>query len=232
MAILRYDGDKERNINEDEVIDSFGELVRKSERAPSNQNLRGVISKLEDNIKGNEKYLIKMFLVDKTTGAMINSDNSPNISFRVDTINLIFDSITKSVRDAGLTAEQTDGIFFAAGKKCGKEFGRNFATYLERYKGALPPEEVIKEWCEFDSFVGWGKLSYDHAERAVKITNNFQTKPNERTDEYPLNCSFFRGYISGVLGFILHNPAQEVTCASQDKCPKNFGGRDCILKIN
>ncbi len=236
MALLGYEGEKTsaemRNINEDEVIENFGELIRRSEKARTNQNLRSVISKLEENIKDNEKYIIKMFLVNNKTGSMINSDNSPNISFRVDTINNIFDSIVDSITDAGLTEEQVGTIFFNAGKKCGEAFGMTFNTYLETYIDVQDSEEKIKEWCMFDSSVGWGKLGYDANEQAIVITNNFQAKKIDISGTYPHDCNFFKGYISGVLAKISgrKTPAR-VECKSCDKCPKHSNERDCVIKF-
>lgn len=222
-----------RNMNEDEIIGNFGELIRRSEKARTNQNLRSVISKLEENIKDNEKYIIKMFLVNNKTGSMINSDNSPNISFRVDTINNIFDSIVDSVLGLGLSAEQVADIFFQAGRKCGMAFGRNFNQYVETYIDVEDTEDKIREWCLFDSSVGWGKLSFDAAQSAVIITNNFQAKKKE-TGEYPHDCEFFKGYISGVLTKICGKKnAAEVKCTACENCPKRLGERgDCVLHIN
>ena len=236
MAILDFD-DKKMNsesdsINEDEVISSFGELIRRSEKQRTNQNLRSIISKVEENIQDNEKYIIKMFLLNNKTGIMINSDNSPNISFRVDTINNSFDSIVDSVRSAGLSQEQVDKIFFTAGHKCGKAFGSTFINYLDMYYDAQDDEDRLKEWCLFDSSVGWGKLSYDPAEKAVIISNSFQAKKIDTTGTYPQDCHFFKGYIAGVLSGILGNNKEiKVSCDGCETCPKKSGGKDCVMKI-
>ena len=77
MPIIEYESQRQ-SFNEDEVIEQFAELIRRSEKAKTNQNLRSVIAKLEENIRDNEKYIIKMFLVNNRTGSMINSDNAPN----------------------------------------------------------------------------------------------------------------------------------------------------------
>ena len=236
MALLGYEGEKPtaepRSLNEDEVIGNFAELIKRSEKARTNQNLRSVIAKLEENIKDNEKYIIKMFLVNNKTGSMINSDNSPNISFRVDTINNIFDSIASSVIDAGLTEEQVATIFFNAGRKCGEAFGLTFNTYLETYVDVQDSEEKIEEWCLFDSSVGWGKLDYDAERQAIVITNNFQAKKIDATGAYSRDCNFFKGYISGVLNKISGKKTQaRVECISCDNCPKHSDERDCVIKF-
>lgn len=237
MAILDFDDKKMNsdgdNINEDEIISNFGELIRRSEKQRTNQNLRSIISKVEENIQDNEKYIIKMFLLNNKTGVMINSDNSPNISFRVDTINNIFDSIVDSVLGAGLTSEQVDKIFFDAGLKCGKAFGSTFVNYLDMYYDAQDDEDRIKEWCLFDSSVGWGKLSYDPKEKAVVISNSFQAKKIENTGTYPRDCNFFKGYISGVLsGIFGNNKNIKISCDNCESCPKKTGGKDCVMKID
>lgn len=231
MPIIGFDDNQNGlNINEDEVIGNFGELIKRSERAKTNQNLRSVISKLEESIKDNEKYIIKMFLVNNKTGSMINSDNAPNISFRVDTINQIFDSIVESVQELGLTEEQTAKIFFNAGVKCGNNFGRTFNTYLETYVDVQEFDEKIIEWCLFDSSVGWGKLGYDSAEKTITVTNNFQAKKHDLSGEMPRDCNFFKGYISGVLSKLSGRNCPSVHCITEN-CPKNAACRDCVIKF-
>lgn len=233
MSIIGYPETETQRVslNEDEVIENFAELIKRSEKARTNQNLRSVISKLEENIRENEKYIIKMFLVNNKTGSMINSDNAPNISFRVDTINNIFDSIVQSIIGLGLSVEQTEQIFFNAGVRCGENFGRTFSTYLETYMEDFEDEdEKIREWCLFDSSVGWGKLSYDAFEKAVLITNNFQTKKLD--GEYPKDCHFFKGYITGVLSKISGERIKTVSCPNANRCPKRSDCRECFIKIN
>ena len=66
MPIIEYESQRQ-SFNEDEVIEQFAELIRRSEKAKTNQNLRSVIAKLEENIRDNEKYIIKMFLVKSRT---------------------------------------------------------------------------------------------------------------------------------------------------------------------
>ena len=234
MAIIDYDDGKVScaSINEDEIIENFAELIRRSERAKTNQNLRSVISKLEENIRDNEKYIIKMFLVNMKTGCMINSDNAPNISFRVDTINGIFDSFAESVKGAGLTQEQTDKIFFDAGLRCGENFGHTFNKYIDTYIDLEETRDRIYEWCSFDSSVGWGKLGYDPTENTITITNNFETKRHDSGGKSPTDCSFFKGYVAGVLSEIAtRGRIPEVTCASGENCPKKCDCRDCVLKF-
>lgn len=239
MAIIDYEEkrvNKENypKLNEDEVIDNFGWLIRRSETDHTNQNLRSIISKLEANIKDNEKYIIKMFLVNNRTGQMINSDNSPNISFRVDTINNIFDSIVRSAKELGLTAEQAGKMFFDAGLNCGQAFGSTFITYIETYFDTYDVADKIKEWCMFDSSVGWGKLRFDSANKAIVITNNFQAKKFDGVGGVPQDCNFFKGYVSGVLSKILYcDSVPKVSCASCEKCPKRCAGeRNCVLKFD
>ena len=236
MAILDFEKRPQTTaqaFNEDEVIGNFGELIKRSEKARTNQNLRSVIAKLEENIKDNEKYIIKMFLVNNKTGSMINSDNAPNISFRVDTINSIFDSIVESLIGLELSEEQIAQIFFKAGQRCGENFGQTFNNYVATYIDVTEYEEKIHEWCAFDSSVGWGKLSYRPQEKAIVITNNFQAKLHDATGKAPRDCNFFKGYISGVLSKISgRHRLPAISCGNGDQCPKCTECRECVIKID
>ena len=49
MPIIEYESQRQ-SFNEDEVIEQFAELIRRSEKAKTNQNLRSVIAKLEENL--------------------------------------------------------------------------------------------------------------------------------------------------------------------------------------
>ena len=230
MPIIEYESQRQ-SFNEDEVIEQFAELIRRSEKAKTNQNLRSVIAKLEENIRDNEKYIIKMFLVNNRTGSMINSDNAPNVSFRVDTINNIFDSIVDSLRGLGLSGEQTAEVFFRAGVKCGESFGQTFDRYAEMYLDVNTTDEKISEWCMFDSSVGWGKLSYDPAAHTVSITNNFQTKTCDGASEPPRDCDLFKGYVSGVMSVISPRDKDcRAVCAGE--CPKKTECRECVFAFD
>ena len=46
MPIIEYESQRQ-SFNEDEVIEQFAELIRRSEKAKTNQNLRSVIAKLK-----------------------------------------------------------------------------------------------------------------------------------------------------------------------------------------
>lgn len=223
----------EDDLNEDQIIKNFGKLIKQSEKARTNQNLRSVISKLEENIKDNEKYIVKMFLLNTKNGSMINSDNAPNISFRVDTINNIFNSISDSIKNLGIPQEKINEIFFNAGKNCGESFGQTFSIFLDTYMEGLNLEEKIEEWCLFDSSVGWGKLTFDSNNKQISIINNFQTKKNDQTMKTPIDCNFFKGYICGVLSKLIGgNLNLHLSCEQKDECPKITGLRDCKININ
>ena len=102
-------------LNEDKIIGDYAELVALREREESNDNLRNLISKTERALTGNDKYIIKMFLVNNNTGIMINADDARNASFRVDTVNGIFDGLADALTDAGLDAAAVDRVFERTG---------------------------------------------------------------------------------------------------------------------
>lgn len=217
-------------LNEDKIIGDYAELVALREREESNDNLRNLISKTERALTGNDKYIIKMFLVNNNTGIMINADDARNASFRVDTVNGIFDGLADALTDAGLDAAAVDRVFERTGRRCGETFAQGFARWSDRRSGGeQDAEQLIREWCKFDSAVGWGKLEYDGAAGCVTIHNNFEAARNEATRRFPRDCAFFRGYAEGVLGVLLGRDVA-VRCA-EGMCPKKLGGKTCRFEI-
>lgn len=217
--------------SEEEIIEKFARLVNRSVGDKTNSDLRNIVSKLEKRIKDDENYLIKMFLLNTRSGMLINSDNAPNISFRVDTINSIFSSIVKSLEGKNIPQEEIDDIFFDAGYNCGLTFGQDYMAILRHQSYIDTESEKIAEWCKFDSSVGWGKLTYDEKNSKICIENNFQIKPNDKTDEIPRNCSFFRGYITAVLKKIKRRETVTLTC-HKENCPTSASGSCCCFIIN
>lgn len=220
-------------INQDETIKNFALLIKKSQKDKSNEGIRSIIHSVENHIEEKDKYLIKMFLLNTQTGLMINSDNAFNIAFRVDTINRIFDSIIASIERLGINNEQANQIFFDAGRSCGESFGQHYNVWLRTYTTISNMDDKITEWCAFDSSVGFGKFSYNAEEKQIEILNNFQT--NEYPDgEYPINCTFLQGYISGVLTKLIVRKGQSINFVyNNDDCYKktDLGNGPCIIKF-
>lgn len=219
-------------VNREQAIKDFAMLIKKSQDDKNNESLRSIIVSLEKEIQCNDNYLVKMFLLNTQTGLMINSDNALNISFRVDTINMIFDNIVESLIKLDIPASKAEEVFFNAGNGCGLNFGQHFNNLLRmRVGGAVSAEQKIIEWCDFDSSVGWGKLSYNAQDKSIVIHNNFQA--NEyNTGGFPRSCSFFKGYICGVLERLV-GMGHKVSLSGCESatCKKNTGCDEaCVLK--
>lgn len=228
MAILPPNTNDAPLYNEDEIIANFALLIRNLERSKTNKNLMSVIAKLEDRIRANDRYRLKMFLVNTATGTMINSDEAPNISFRVETINNIFDSIHDQITEHGI--DNPEELFFEAGKRSGQDFARHILPYFENDIGVTDETEQIREWCLFDSSVGWGNFSYDAENGRIEILNNFEAKANPKTGCFPKDCGFLKGYVFGVLSILTKNKVHAIKC--DDSCPKkNECESCCVLRI-
>ncbi len=218
------------SLNEDQTIEAFGELIKSKDKMKK-EEIFSIISKLEGFLSENEVQLIKIFILNARTGIMRNTDDAPNISFRIDTLNTIFDSLQQSFIDNGVPEDKADEAFFAAGHKCGCNFSTRFVQNYQAEHEEMDTDEVIKEWCKFDSSVGWGRLEYDPSKKIISITNNFQTQRINGGD-FPKNCSFFKGYILGVLSKILGtDKVKFVGKTPCEDCPKCSTKQKCNLKI-
>lgn len=217
-------------LDEDQIIREFGELIKSKDKMKK-EEIFSIISKLEGVISNNEVQLIKIFILNARTGIMRNTDDAPNISFRVDTLNTIFDSLQQSFNDNGVSDEKADEAFFEAGRKCGCNFGARFVQNYQTEHEEMNADDVIKEWCRFDSSVGWGRLEYDSSKKIISITNNFQTQRINGGD-FPKNCSFFKGYILGVLSKILGTDKVKFLGKNPcEDCPKCSTKQKCNLKL-
>jgi adenine specific DNA methylase Mod len=107
-----------------------------------------------DSPKLKSKGQTKVFKYLHERGLIINpSDNSRNISFKVETLNLIFDAIYNEVQNIADSNTAQKVL-----RKAGYVSGSNFGSMMDK-KWELEYEEVsinnkISLWCDFDSDVG------------------------------------------------------------------------------
>lgn len=224
-------GPEKKAVNPENIIKDFADLVNKSAEDKTNLELRNIVAKVEKNLDGKKRYLIKMFLLNTNTGMMINSDGAPNISFRVDTINNIFDSLCDTMKSLQISEDKISEAFYNAGYRCGRDFGAEFNKWINEHMDINAVNDKISEWCVFDSSVGWGALTFDAANNSISVQNNFQIKKG-KNDEFPQNCSFFKGYICGVLEKLYGKKSVKLEC-DIDKCEKEAGAeKKCSFKIS
>lgn len=180
----------------------------------------------------------RTFKLLTSRGTLINpADQSRNIAFKVETINRILETLGKELErnTDQATAHQA---FFAAGYGAGRQFGERI---LEKWELDHPTDSIIdriNRWCDFDSDVGWGRLTNDlrvdesqgQISGSIMLLDNFQTyKRGER--ECP-DCSLMFGYIKGVLEKLCRGIHLSVECNRQE-CPlTNPFKRDCIFRVS
>jgi predicted hydrocarbon binding protein len=177
----------------------------------------------------------KVFNYLGNRGLIINpSDGSRNISFKVESINFIFETIVKE-----LTAGNHDisSIFHKAGYSSGEKFGAIMNEKWELNKDDISLEDKISMWCQFDSDVGWGKLSnkididYENFDISghIELNENFQSY--KRISKNLEDCELMKGYISGVLQHLLSGLETVIEC-DMSRCPReNPFHKKCIFNI-
>lgn len=202
---------------------------------PVNRDVGYVPKEQDDNTK-------KTFEWIKLRGMLVNTgDKSRNISFKVATfVNLVSSIYHGVIEKAGQLIPATGGgavshkslrkitksILFDAGYECGAEFGMAMLDIFQQKKRQLSLKEKIREWCIFDSDVGFGLLALENNEIysedcpvspkdkkghsfklrkfSIKLSDNFIVYKMEKTD---INlCSFVAGYIVGVLEKVSGQP--------------------------
>ena len=203
-------------------------------------NLEKAISssfeKLEDKRKPdiNEKYA--KIVLNEERGIIINeADGTRNISFKVDTINSMLESMYKFVLQNSNEHEAGKALF-SIGYSGGNRFGKTMNGKWELLN--LTYDEKITKWCEFDSVVGWGKyINNLHIngeeciiEGKLSVQENF-LYCNRKKNDIKL-CDFFRGYCTGVLEELLDGQSIEVICDGECCPQENPFKKICSLKIN
>lgn len=178
----------------------------------------------------------KTFNYLENRGLIINpSDESRNISFKVESINSIFETIVQE-----LTAGNHDigSIFHKSGYASGEKFGAIMNEKWELTKDDISLEDKISKWCQFDSDVGWGKLSnktnidYENFDisGSIELNENFQAY--KRLSKNLEDCELMKGYISGVLQHLLSGLETTIEC-DMSKCPRqNPFHKKCIFNIS
>jgi len=179
---------------------------------------------------------LRPFMLVHEQGRMINPvDNSFNVAMRVSTLVGTLSSLADAVEKQGGNASE---LLFGAGMTA----AGNFSGYLRELwqkrnssgGSVTSTKDKIKEWCEFDSTVGFGKFESkpwgDGAEGSIELEHNFLIADRSKKDRSL--CPFMRGYISRILTTIFEAEVdvthKEVDCGQfktdqQKKCVFRYG---------
>jgi predicted hydrocarbon binding protein len=190
------------------------------------------------NSASKESISSRTFKLLAGRGTLINpSDESRNISFKVETINLLLNSVAKAFTERH-GVEEARAVFERAGYEAALIFGER----IHEKWGLEHPEDTLAEridrWCTFDSDVGWGRLvselkvdeDTDEISGVVRLLDNFQTYKRSE-GEYP-DCFLMHGYIRGVLESLTDGTPLTVEC-DQTQCPlRHRRKKDCAFMVS
>lgn len=168
-------------------------------------------------------------------GRMQNvKDDSPNISFKVATLQSMLDILWRHAEEGGLP----DGLGTAlsdAGRTTGAEFGEELTKLVSDAR--LSTEDLVRLWCQFDSQVGWGRLEVEFGddggvgERGVlRIWHNAFAEDRAAPKDPDL-CTFMNGYIKGVLTSLMGDEKKvTVNHGEADPCIRR-GADHCAFRF-
>jgi predicted hydrocarbon binding protein len=168
-------------------------------------------------------------------GRMQNvKDDSPNISFKVATLQSMLDTLWRHAKKGGLP----DGLGTAledAGLTAGTEFGKELTKLASDAQLLL--KDLILLWCQFDSQVGWGRLEVEFgdddgvAEHGVLHIWHNAFAEDRAAPKDPDLCTFMSGYIKGVLSSLMGD-GKEVTVNHEEADPCIRRGADhCAFRF-
>lgn len=135
-------------------------------------------------------------------GVLLNpKDKARNVAFRLETFVNILDQLHMNV--AKYEQTDSDNIFFQPGYSCGNLFGKQIWSKWESESSPPNLDQSITRWCEFDSSMGFGKLSaHLEIEEGNPISGLLTVKNSFEKNKGPAICAFMRGYFEGCLNAI------------------------------
>lgn len=156
-----------------------------------------------------------------------------NVSFRTDTFTNMMGGIFAEV--AAITSEEkAQEIFFNTGYESGANFAERMSSEWGDSNDFDEIKKAIKEWCAFDSAVGWGKfeadITFDEDNELILGTLTIIKAFIVDTRHKRKICSFIRGYCTGVLNTLLGGLGVDLVCSS---CPLEgkFSRNKCVFDI-
>jgi len=186
-------------------------------------------------VNGEEREMVNIALI-RDRGIIINqSDESRNVSYKVDTINRMLSVVYQKTCE--LADEKTaERMLFDMGYDSGNAFGN---IMNERWEtNNISYVDKFKKWCDFDSEVGWGRftstLTVDEEEGRIdgtlEIKENFLCHGRKKNDVKI--CSFMKGYCEGVIEELLGGQPVTLVCITE-QCPlKNAFKKTCKYRVD
>jgi len=143
-------------------------------------------------------------------------DETRNVAFKVETFLNFLNTFYKTLEGStGLGARVDDVMnqaLHGAGHQCGEAFGKALATQWSsgtNEEKSYSPKQKIEQWCEFDTRAGFGLMSYNEAEKTLKIEKPFIMDTNIHVEKRDYTA-FLYGYVKGVLTELLNTIAVSV----------------------
>jgi len=182
-----------------DYMDLFENLVRSEDRA--------AVARIRSEVTREGK----IFQINRQSGDMVNpADRARNVAFRVDTFQNLLSRLGGSLareeikhgETAAAALKIADDSLRDAGASCGSNFANRLVDKWHSEGHRLRTEERIREWCAFDSDVGFGVFTCRFSPKqttkgTITLKNSFirsvKTKPGVDV------VSFMSGYIEGVL---------------------------------
>ncbi|HWB06264.1 MAG TPA: P-loop NTPase [Verrucomicrobiales bacterium] len=164
----------------------------------------------------------RQFTLNVDTGALYNKDGARNVSFKVETFQLLLQGLREQLIQ-NLTLDQFTTCLAEAGYGCGGKFGLALDTMWreeesqfdrERPSASSQIERKINDWCKFDSDVGFGAFALEtlslhknlFVDAVILLKDSFLTPAGDleaikiEDDRF---CQLMTGYVNGVLDQIL-----------------------------
>jgi len=175
------------NFGTDQVKEIFRKLSASSKQAE-------ILQKLESHLKESLNEIVGTTLFYDEEKGLLLKGGIPNVSFRIETIRLLFDGFFQKIKQ-----DERNRLLRDLGHGIGQTFGRDMLKWLTKC-GWNPNnyQTVLEFWTLYDSTAGWGKTSlasYDNLKATVEVDQSYLVQ----VDPDHVYCEFLSGYISGLV---------------------------------
>lgn len=179
------------------------------------------------------KYGTLKLYLNRDTGVLFDKKASfRNVSLRKRTIQLILESLCKSLSKHESATQIEEGLY-NAGIIVGENFHAELVNHLRKKEKSfdkLSFEKKLKIWADYDSSSGMGKFYVGNLVMSPKMKLNIEvqnafTCPKEKKN-YDL-CKFFCGYIAGFCTKLL----QREVDVKEDSCGEKTTDGKCSFTL-
>ncbi|HEY1631405.1 MAG TPA: AAA family ATPase [Rhizomicrobium sp.] len=165
------------------------------------------------NLEAEDEVVEKVFKFFQSRGKLENKDRERNVALRVQTIVALLESLARSQRASlshkGIPERRRSLLireaFRRAGFNAGASFGREAITnpnVWEKKKVPARVQQRLDGWCKFDREAGFGELSAKYNSETTSGVVSFEGHFLEGAKDQT-GIEFLRGYIEGVLGYLV-----------------------------